>query len=219
VLEVPEGWELLPPGDAGLTRRVKAGGPSWTVQIKRGRKLFSQGVWAPAERIAEARGAVASVRGTDAYQRRRKADARRRTERQEAYVEEFEREVLDFLAFHPRHAALARTLACRVAEHSTPIGSGTVARTERIPIAERAESAVIAWLRHQTTAYERMNITRIKGQRREVRRVLARESRRLLQSYRSGQEPEPNCPLRHALGAALVEESRNNGPEVDGWTE
>ena len=28
----------MPPGDAGLTRRVKAAGPSWTVIEKRGRK-------------------------------------------------------------------------------------------------------------------------------------------------------------------------------------
>lgn len=36
VEQVPEGWELLPPGDAALTRRVKAGGPSGTVQEKKG---------------------------------------------------------------------------------------------------------------------------------------------------------------------------------------
>ena len=27
ILSVPAGWALLPPGDAGLTRRVKAAGP------------------------------------------------------------------------------------------------------------------------------------------------------------------------------------------------
>ena len=35
-MQVPEGWELLPPGDATLTRRVKVSGPSWTVQEKKG---------------------------------------------------------------------------------------------------------------------------------------------------------------------------------------
>jgi len=48
IIQVPEGWELLPPGDAALTRRVKAGGPSWTVQEKKGRRTFSRGVWTPA---------------------------------------------------------------------------------------------------------------------------------------------------------------------------
>lgn len=50
--------------------------------------------------------------------------------------------------------------------HATPVGSGTVARTSRIPIERRAEAAVIAWLRHQTTAYDDMKIPRVKGRRR-----------------------------------------------------
>ena len=32
IIAVPEGWSLLPPGDAGLTRRVKAAGDYWVVQ-------------------------------------------------------------------------------------------------------------------------------------------------------------------------------------------
>ncbi|MEW5852107.1 MAG: DUF2293 domain-containing protein, partial [Myxococcota bacterium] len=31
LLTPPDDWALLPPGDAGLTRRVKAAGPTWTV--------------------------------------------------------------------------------------------------------------------------------------------------------------------------------------------
>ena len=53
VLQVPKDWELLAPGDATWTRRVKAGGPCWTVQVKKGRRTFSHGVWAPADRIAK----------------------------------------------------------------------------------------------------------------------------------------------------------------------
>jgi uncharacterized protein with GYD domain len=48
VLTVPEGWVLLPPGDAALTRGVKAAGEHWAVQERKGRKVFSRGVWAPA---------------------------------------------------------------------------------------------------------------------------------------------------------------------------
>src|SRR5262249_13041276 len=51
VLTVPEGWALLPPGDAGLTRRVKVAGEHWIVQERKGRKIFSRGVWAAAETI------------------------------------------------------------------------------------------------------------------------------------------------------------------------
>ena len=46
MLLVPTGWVLVPPGDPALTRRVKAGGPSWTVQEKKGRRNFSRGVLA-----------------------------------------------------------------------------------------------------------------------------------------------------------------------------
>src|SRR5450755_2619133 len=38
VLTVPEGWILLPPGDAALTRRVKAAGDHWIVAEKKGRR-------------------------------------------------------------------------------------------------------------------------------------------------------------------------------------
>src|SRR5947209_4316552 len=58
VLRPPEDWDLLPPGDAGLTRRVKAAGPTWTVQERKGRKVFSRGVWAPRAVIAAARAAL-----------------------------------------------------------------------------------------------------------------------------------------------------------------
>lgn len=32
VKTAPDGWILLPPGDAALTRRVKAAGDHWVVQ-------------------------------------------------------------------------------------------------------------------------------------------------------------------------------------------
>jgi len=111
--------------------------------------------------------------------------------------------VLAFLNFNARHEEIAARLANAVAEHATPVGSGTVARTQRIPIEQRAESAVIAWLRHQTTAYDNMKIARVKGKRREVRRMLAEESRRLLAGYRGhGDVDAQRCPLQIALQAA-----------------
>jgi hypothetical protein len=91
-------------------------------------------------------------------------------------------------------------LAAAIAQHATPVGSGTVARTERIPIERRAEAAVIAWLRHQTTAYDELKIPRVKGKRREVRRMLAEQSRRLLEKYRRGEPVAPaDCLLQQAL--------------------
>lgn len=199
VREVPAGWELLPPGDAGLTRRVKALGPTWTVKEKKGRRMFSRGVWAAAGQIAEARAAVEAQRADPAHQRKLEASRRRRDQKQAEYVVDFTRHVRRFLAFHPDHRALERQLASAIATHATPVGSGTVARTQRIPVERRAEAAVIAWMRHQTTAYDHMHIPRVKGKRREVRRMLAERSRKLLARYRRGEAPAEDCPLRAAL--------------------
>lgn len=205
VLQPPADWVLLPPGDAGLTRRVKAGGPTWTVQLKKGRKIFSQGIWAPADRIAKIQADLEAERSTETYAKRKAADGARREKKQVAYVGSFLESVVDFLKFAPCHAELAMKLAEAVTLHATPVGSGTVARTERIPIEQRAESAVIAWLRHQTTAYDEMHIARIKGQRREVRRMLAEQSRKLLKFYRDGKPVDPGtCPLQKALLAVSL---------------
>jgi hypothetical protein len=199
-LVVPDSWELLPPGDAGLTRRVKAAGPTWTVQVKKGRKTFSQGVWAPASTIATKRSELDAERATESYAKKRASDSVRREKKQTEYVGAFEESVLQFLAFDHRYEETAKRLAKLVTEHATPVGSGTVARTERIPIERRAESAVIAWMRHQTTAYDNMKIARVKGERREVRRMLAEISRELLNAYRRGLAVnKASCPLQLAL--------------------
>jgi hypothetical protein len=199
VLTAPDGWALLPPGDAALTRRVKEAGEHWAVQEKKGRKVFSRGVWAPAATIDRIRAALEAERSTVSYAKRREADARRRDKAQAEYVEDFYGAVLSFLAFHPARAALADRLARAVTDHATPVGSGTVARTRRIPVEQRAEAAVIAWLRHQTTGYDGMAIPRVRGKRREVRRLLARRSQELLARYRRGEEVAEGCPLKKAL--------------------
>jgi hypothetical protein len=58
---------------------------------------------------------------------------------------------------------------------------------------------VIAWMRHQTTGYDDMIIPRVRGKRREIRRILARRSHELLARYRRGDGSEDRCPLRIAL--------------------
>ncbi len=200
MLTVPEGWVLLPPGDATLTRRVKQAGPSWTVTRKRGRKVFSQGVWAPAERIERLRAELAEERADPKHTKRRASDRARRDRKQAAYAVEFEAAVRAFLRFAPRYAVLETRVAVAIAAHAVPVGSGTVARTQRIPIERRAEAATIAWLRHQTTGYDSMTIPRARGMRREVRRMLASRSRELLGRYRRGEEIEAEgCLLTRAL--------------------
>ncbi len=203
ILTVPEGWALLLPGDAALNRRVKEAGDHWIVQEKKGRKIFSRGVWAPAATIDCIRVELEAERGTESYAKRKEADARRRDKAQAEYVEDFFGAVIKFLAFHPHYADLADRLARAVSDHATPVGSGTVARTKRIPIERRAEAAVIAWLRHQTTAYDTMTIPRMKGKRREVRRILAQRSQELLARYRRGEPVLEGCPLSKALAGQV----------------
>jgi hypothetical protein len=200
ILQPPADWVLVPPGDAALTRRIKAAGPSWSVQQKRGRKTFSQGLWAPRATVELIQSELAAERAAPAHARRQEADRRRRERRQAEYVEDFQAAVRQYLAFAAKYAELADRLARAVTAHATPVGSGTVARTQRIPVEQRAEAAVLAWLRHQTTTYDQMKIPRVRGQRREVRRLLAQQSRVLLDAYRKGQDVDAaSCPLQRAL--------------------
>lgn len=190
VLIVPEGWTLLPPGDAALTRRVKAAGDHWTVQEKRGRKIFSRGVWAPSVTIELIKAELEAERSTPKYQKRKESDLNRRLNTQAEYEGDFLAAVLAYLDFDSRFADLAQRMAQAVTDHATPVGSGTVARTKRIPIDERAEAAVLAWMRHKTTDYETTVIPRVKGKRREVRRMLAQSSKALLNRYRRGEDTD-----------------------------
>jgi len=199
ILTVPEGWILLQPGDAALTRRVKAAGDHWIVQVKKGRKVFSRGVWAPAATIERIRADLEAERSTEGFAKKKEAEARRRDKAQAEYVENFLGAVVAFLAFHGNYADLADRLAKAVTDHATPVGSGTVARTKRIPVEQRAEAAVIAWMRHGTTGYEGMVIPRVRGKRRDVRRMLARRSHELLERYRRGEPVGEECPLKKAL--------------------
>lgn len=198
-LSPPDGWACLPPGDAAITRKVKLAGPSWAVLEKKGRKVFSKGLWAPRENIERARAEVASQRETPEYARTRQQAVARRDRAETHYAVEFAASVVAFLRFSPAWRPLALELGERIAAHATPVGSGTVARTKRIPVEERAEAAVIAWMRHQTTAYDSMQIARIKGERRAVRRALAEVSRAVLDLHRKDVPHGLACPLCKAV--------------------
>lgn len=198
-LSVPVGWSLLPPGDGPLTRMVKAKGPTWLVRVKKGKRFLSLGIWACAEHIEAAQHELAAKRAAPGYAKKRMQEASRRERRHAEYVRVFYDAVVRFLDFHPRYKAQEKILARLVTDLATPVGSGTVARTERIPLDDRASRAVIAWMRHRTTGYDQMTIERVKGRRREVRRQLAARSALLLRVYREGDDVIPSCPLSKAL--------------------
>ena len=192
-------WAFLPAGDGPLTRNVKQRGACWQVQIKRGRRTISKGIWTAEKHILEAKEELTAKRATPEYALRKVADKKRRDRKHKDYVDEFYLETLKYLNFHPEYNDLALKLARAVTDHATPVGSWTVARTETIPLPARVQAAVIAWMRHSTTGYDRMHIARIKGKRREVRRMLAERSKEMLQKYRAGLPSETNCPLYKAL--------------------
>ena len=197
---VPDDWSFVPSGDPGLTRRLKATGECWIVVYKRKNRIESKGLWTDSARIEKIKAELEEERSSPEYLKKLEAARRARIARQDAYVVEFRQAVVDFLDFAPCYKEMAWSIADAVTDQSVPVGSGTVARTERIPLAERAEAAVIAWMRHQTTAYDHMHIARIRGERRNVRRELAAESRKLLEKYRRGETVEPEtCPLAKAL--------------------
>ncbi len=198
----PKHWAFLPAGDAGITRKITARGIYYRVQIKKGRRFISKGIWAPAQTIAEAKKEVESTRLTDEYKIKLNKDRERRAHKQQGYEVEFCREVERFLDFHKTYKVQEKKMAKLVTTHAIPVGSGTVARTQMIPVEERAARAVIAWMRHKTTAYDNLKIARVKGERRAVRKNMALQSVKILEKYRNGESIQENCPLRKALKIA-----------------
>jgi hypothetical protein len=180
---------------------VKEAGDHGVVAEKRGRKVFSRGVWPPAAAIERIRAELEAERSTPGYAKRKEADARRRDTVPAEYVEDFCGAVVAFLAFPANHAELADRLARAVTDPARPVGSGTVARAKRIAVQQRAESAVIAWMRQQTTGYDDRVIPRVTGKRREIRRMLAARSKELLARYRRGEPAPEGCPQKKGLPA------------------
>lgn len=200
LVDVPAGWIFVPSGDALLTRRLKSTGEYWVHVRERKGRTESVGLWISAETAEKIRQGILRERQDPAYQKRLESGRKSRERKQEIYCGEFRQAILEFLNFHPDCAVWAEKFADAVVAQSAAVGSGTVARTQRIPIEKRAESAVIAWMRHQTTAYDGMYIARIKGRRFEVRRELAKQSRLLLEEFRNGRISDPeNNPLIRAL--------------------
>lgn len=201
VLIPPQEWVFLKAGNGPLTRSVKSRCITWQVQVKKGKRTISKGIWAEKGHVEAAKKELERKRATPEYQRQRVAQLKRKERKHAEYVEDFYQATLDFLAFHPTHRQTAERLAKSVTDLATPVGSGTVARTTRIPVHKRVEAAVIAWLRHQTTGYDQMHIIRKKGSRREVRRMLAQKSQAMLTRYRTGETLDNTCPLQQALAA------------------
>ena len=200
IFSVPTGWENLPAGDASVTRKLKSLGPTWTVQEKKGRKAFSHGVWAAKKQIEEAITLVEAQRADPKHQKKLALVKVRREAKETVFGEDFQQAMIQFLNFDPKDHLLVAQLATLVKAHAVPVGSGTVARSSSVTLEDKAALAVMAWMRHQTSAYDSTPVSPVKGARRELRRQIARQSERILAKYRSGDDVDFGvCPLYKAL--------------------
>ncbi len=200
VVPLPDNWVLIKSGDAGLTRRLKScGAPYWVLVHKRRNRIEKCGLFMDKDVAEAVKVELEAERETPEYQKQLASSRRSREKKQKIYEADFYQAVINYLNFAPCYRELAERFAGLVVEHAVPVGSGTVARTATIPIEQRAEAAVIAWMRHQTTAYDTMYIARVKGERRAVRRQLAAVSRKVLERYVKGERIADDCPLYHAL--------------------
>jgi hypothetical protein len=154
-LALPDGWELLPAGDAFLTRRVKAAGLYWTLWLPRSRGHDHRrkiGLLAPADVIAASR--AEAVMTEERRARQRLVGARQRDRTEAGYRAEFAAAVEGWLAFAPEHRTLAAEIAHGAAEQAAVVGSGRVGRTKTLSLDERAALAARAFIRHHHTDYE-----------------------------------------------------------------
>ena len=154
-LELPDGWEFLPTGDAFITRQVKTGGRYWVLWRPRGRNRPHRrllGLLAPKAEI-EAATAQAQV-SAEARTQRAIRSAGHRARAEDVYRVAFAEAIVVFLDFAPEHADLARAIAAEAAGRAAEVGSGRVGRTRTLHISERAALAARALIRHRHTDYE-----------------------------------------------------------------
>ena len=151
-IEVPKGWDILPPGDAFVTRHVKLGGPHWVAKKLAKGYTTTLGIWTPKENIAAAQ---KRAEETMAQRESKRVISRAQREKQEAkYRQQFVETAYRYLAFAPKHKKLAQDIAGGAAESATEVGSKRVGRTRKLPLEEKVELAVRAYIRHNYTDYE-----------------------------------------------------------------
>ena len=196
-VEQPDGWDLLPAGDAFLTRQGKAAGDYWVLFRPKGRGQHRRqlGLLAPIGAITAAR--AAAVVTAARRETQRETSSRQRGRAETAYRAEFEGAVLRWLAFGPGHQVLAEEIARGAADRAAVVGSGRVGRTKQLTLDERAALAARAFIRHRHTDYEdrliSLELSELDidsgvgsdvGDYREIKRMVHREVEAFLEQYR-----------------------------------
>jgi len=153
-LDIPDGWEFLPRGDAFLTRRVKAAGRYWLAWSPRTRSRPHRralGLWAPKATIEAAQ---TEADATQAKRVRQRAEgAKYRARQEDRYREHLAAAIVDYLDFAPEYGDLAADIAAAAAARAGEVGSGRVGRTRTLTLEERASLAARAHIRHRHTTY------------------------------------------------------------------
>jgi len=151
-IQIPEGWQFLPAGDAFITRQVKLMGPHWVAKEPAKGYTRALGIWALKENIEAAQKLAEETR---TQREAKRLVSRAQHEKQETkYREQFAEAVYEYLGFVSKHEQLARDIAKAVAEHATQVGSERVGRTKKLPLEEKAMLAARAYIRHNYTKYE-----------------------------------------------------------------
>jgi AcrR family transcriptional regulator len=153
-LEIPEDWEFLPAGYAFVTRQVKAAGPYWTAWKPRSRNRPHRrrlGLWAPSEAVTAARRAAAETE--QARLQSRRSGARQRERREDRYREQLRSAIVTYLDFADDQVRLAEEIADEAVGRAAEVGSGRIGRAGTLTLAEKAELAARAHIRHRFTDY------------------------------------------------------------------
>jgi len=111
VLTPSSDWAFLPAGDGPFPRNVKKRGVCRQVQVKRGRRNISKGIWGKEEHIPAAKEELEAKRATPEYARRKVADKKCRDQKHNDYVGDFYQETLEFFNFHPEYKEIGVNLA------------------------------------------------------------------------------------------------------------
>ncbi len=163
VLAVPLGVGAARAGDA-LDAARQSGGRAFGLSKKRRAAGSSPRCLAPVAVIERLRTELASETRHWQFAKRQASAAARRETAHAEYVEDFTDAVRTCLAFHPRHAELAERLASRGRRARDTSGQrAPLPGRKRIPIEQRAEAALIAWLRHQRRVTTRWSSRVSKG--------------------------------------------------------
>jgi len=183
--DLPDGWSLLPKGDATLTRRVRKG-PYWVLLKKDKRYSVELGTLAPAENIEEA---FVELGGEEAALSRRDVKEKGREKKEERMTEMLR---IAVMRCFPKMPAGDLEEVLRISRSGSAVGA---AQWLYFPPSEEAEEAynlaatlaVRTYVRHHYTDYDEKLSGSLGDEeaRKEARRSVSRAIEEILEKWRA----------------------------------